>query len=114
LRHVAKFFAVSRCELVFGKYRFQPTRRQIAGIGSGAHPAMFQLRTSYGRALIASGSAKVGRRKMLKSVALFKKLSQRVGYEREQMIFEMIVPLLAPQLVATQHFGRFRSEADID
>jgi hypothetical protein len=30
----------------------------------------------YGRALIASGSAKAGRRKMLKSVAVFKKLSQ--------------------------------------
>jgi hypothetical protein len=44
----------------------------------------------YGRALIASDSAKAGRRKMLKSVAVFKKLSQRVGYEREQMIFEMI------------------------
>ena len=44
----------------------------------------------YGRALIASGSAKAGRRKMLKSIAIFKKLSQRAGYEREQMIFEMI------------------------
>jgi tetratricopeptide (TPR) repeat protein len=44
----------------------------------------------YGRALIASGSAKVGRRKMLKSVAIFRKLSQRRGYDREQMICEMI------------------------
>jgi hypothetical protein len=44
----------------------------------------------YGRALIASGSAKAGRRKMLQSVAIFEKLSQRVGYERERMIYEMI------------------------
>ena len=44
----------------------------------------------YGRALIASGSARAGRRKMLKSIAAFKKLSQRAGYGREVMIFEMI------------------------
>jgi hypothetical protein len=44
----------------------------------------------YGRALIASGSAKVGRRKMLQSVAIYKKLSQRAGYERQRMIYDMI------------------------
>jgi hypothetical protein len=44
----------------------------------------------YGRALIASGSAKAGRRKMLKSAAVFRKLSQRRWYDREQMICEMI------------------------
>jgi hypothetical protein len=43
----------------------------------------------YGRALIASGSAKAGRRKMLQSVAIFKKLSERVGYHQDLMIFEM-------------------------
>ena len=35
----------------------------------------------FGRALIPSGSAKAGRRKMLQSVALFEKL-ERVGYDR--------------------------------
>ena len=44
----------------------------------------------YGRALIASGSAKAGRRKMLQSVAIFEQLSIRVGYDRELMIYEMI------------------------
>jgi hypothetical protein len=56
----------------------------------------------YGRALIASGSAKAGRRKMLKSVAVFKRLSQRVGYEREQMIFEMIDTYLRLIRIETQ------------
>ena len=44
----------------------------------------------YGRALIASGSAKAGRRKMLQSVAVFEGLSVRVGYDRELMVYEMI------------------------
>jgi tetratricopeptide (TPR) repeat protein len=57
----------------------------------------------YGRALIASGSPKAGRRKMLKSVAIFEKLSQRVGYERERMIYEMIDSYQRLIRIETQH-----------
>jgi tetratricopeptide (TPR) repeat protein len=57
----------------------------------------------YGRALIASGSARAGRRKMLKSVAIFEKLSQRVGYEREQMISEIIDTYQRLIRIETQH-----------
>ncbi len=57
----------------------------------------------YGRALIASGSAKAGRRNMLKSVAIFQKLSQRAGYEREGMIYEMIDTYQRLIRIETQH-----------
>jgi hypothetical protein len=57
----------------------------------------------YGRALIASGSANAGRRKMLKSVAIFKELSQRVGYGREEMISEMIDTYQRLIFIETQH-----------
>jgi hypothetical protein len=57
----------------------------------------------YGRALIASGYAKSGRRKMLKSVAIFEKLSQQVGYEREAMIFDMTDTYLRLIHIETQH-----------
>jgi hypothetical protein len=40
---------------------------------------------------------------MLKSVAIFEKLSQRVGYEREQMISEMIDTYQRLIRIETQH-----------
>jgi hypothetical protein len=57
----------------------------------------------YGRALIASGSAKAGRRKMLQSVTIFKKLSERVGYERKRMIYEMADTYQRLIYIETQH-----------
>jgi hypothetical protein len=57
----------------------------------------------YGRALIASGYAKAGRRKMLKSVAIYEQLSQRVGYDKEHIIGDITDTYLRLIHIETQH-----------
>jgi tetratricopeptide (TPR) repeat protein len=95
-----------------GKYRaaLQFYKRAV-GISADRADEASALRV-YGRALIASGRPRAGRRRMRKAAKLFAALSRKRGYDDEKMSYESAETYA--QLVRTQLRWNYRKKTRID
>jgi len=95
-----------------GKYResLQFYKRAV-GISADRADEAEALRV-YGRALIASGRPRAGRRRMRKAAKLFAGLSRKRGYDDEKMSYESADTYA--QLVRTQLRWNYRKKTRID